>query len=76
MVARRIIAGLRGADPVDTYDGRGICYMEVGNDQVAKVDVTFMAGQRPSGALEGPDAALVADKSEFGTSRISRWFGA
>lgn len=76
VVARRIVAGLRGADPVDTYDGRGICYMEVGNDQVAKVDVTFMAGQRPSGALEGPDASLVADKSEFGTSRISRWFGA
>jgi sulfide:quinone oxidoreductase len=76
VVARRIIDGLRGADPVDTYDGRGICYMEVGNDQVAKVDVTFMAGQRPSGALEGPDASLVADKSEFGTSRISRWFGA
>lgn len=75
VVARRIIAQVRNEDQSATYDGHGICYMEVGRDQVAKVDVTFMAGQRPTGGLEGPDAALVADKSEFGTSRISRWFG-
>lgn len=76
VVARRIIALVRNEDPSATYDGHGICYMEVGHDQVAKVDVTFMAGQRPTGALEGPDVALVADKSYFGTSRIRRWFGA
>lgn len=76
VVARRIIARMRDEDASATYDGRGICYMEVGHDQVAKVDVTFMAGQRPSGALEGPDVALAADKSHFGTSRIRRWFGA
>ena len=75
-MARRIISQLRDEEPTSTYDGRGICYMEVGHDQVAKVDVTFMAGQRPSGELEGPDVALAADKSEFGTSRIGRWFGA
>jgi sulfide:quinone oxidoreductase len=75
VVARRILAGLRGVDPVDTYDGRGICYMEVGHDQVAKVDVTFVTGQRPTGGLEGPDVALVADKVVFGSSRIGRWFG-
>jgi sulfide:quinone oxidoreductase len=76
VVARRIIAHVRNEDASATYDGPGICYMEVGHDQVAKVDVTFMAGQRPSGLLEGPDEALVADKSYFGTSRIRRWFGA
>jgi sulfide:quinone oxidoreductase len=39
------------------------------------VDVTFLSGQMPSGGLEGPSAALAADKAEFGTSRIQRWFG-
>ena len=75
VVARRLIARLRGEDPRDTYDGHGVCYMEVGHDQVAKVDVTFMSGQRPSGWLEGPDVALVADKADFGSSRVRRWFG-
>ena len=58
-----------------TYDGRGICYLEFGDDQVAKVDVTFASGQTPHGKLEGPSAELAADKVEFGTSRVRRWFG-
>ena len=58
-----------------TYDGRGICYLEFGHDRVAKVDVTFRSGQTPRGALEGPSEQLAADKVEFGTSRIRRWFG-
>ena len=69
----------RGAHPgrrrVREYDGRGICYLEFGHDQVAKVDVTFVSGQAPRGGLEGPSRVLVADKVEFGTSRVRRWFG-
>ena len=42
---------------------------------VAKVDVTFLAGQSPAGDLEGPSADLVADKTAFGSERVSRWFG-
>jgi NADPH-dependent 2,4-dienoyl-CoA reductase/sulfur reductase-like enzyme len=56
------------------YDGRGICYLEFGHAQVAKVDVTFLAGRTPSGDLEGPSSALAADKAAFGTDRIRRWF--
>lgn len=67
--------GLRGTTDAGTYDGRGMCYLEFGRDQIAKVDVTFLAGQSPSGMLEGPSETLVADKAEFGTSRIRRWFG-
>jgi sulfide:quinone oxidoreductase len=74
VVADRIGAQLRGAGPSAEYDGRGICYLEFGNDQVAKVDVTFLTGARPTGGLEGPSAALAADKTEFGASRIRRWF--
>jgi sulfide:quinone oxidoreductase len=38
------------------------------------VDVTFLTGQRPAGGLEGPSLAVAADKAEFGSSRIRRWF--
>jgi hypothetical protein len=47
---------------------------EFGDDQVALVDVTFFGDQR-TGELQGPSAALAAEKVEFGSSRIKRWFG-
>jgi sulfide:quinone oxidoreductase len=75
VVAERIAAALRGADASAEYDGHGICYMEFGHHEVAKVDVTFLSGQAPRGTLEGPSPAFVADKVSFGSSRVSRWFG-
>ena len=58
------------------YDGRGLCYLEFGHDQVATVDVTFVSRRRARPAsFEGPSPALAADKAEFGASRIQRWFG-
>ena len=74
VVADSIAAQVRGATPSAGYDGHGMCYLEFGKDQVAKVDVTFVSGQPPSGSLDGPSADYVADKVEFGSSRIQRWF--
>lgn len=75
IAADRIAATIRGGGEPKTYDGRGICYLEFGHDQVARVDVTFLGGQAPRGALEGPSPALAVEKTEFGSSRIQRWFG-
>jgi sulfide:quinone oxidoreductase len=75
VVADRIIDAVRGEVASSEYGGNGLCYLEFGHDQVAKVDVTFLQGQAPFGGLEGPSAALAADKAEFGTTRIRRWFG-
>jgi sulfide:quinone oxidoreductase len=75
VVADRIIARVRGEVEADVYDGRGVCYLEFGGDQVAKVEVTFVSGQAPNGRLEGPSPALHDDKVDFGRSRVQRWFG-
>jgi sulfide:quinone oxidoreductase len=75
VVAERIIAAIREGDGSGEYGGRGMCYMEMGDNQVARVDVTFLSGQPPTGSLDGPSPAYVADKVEFGRSRIRRWFG-
>jgi sulfide:quinone oxidoreductase len=75
IVAGGISALVRGAGESAHYDGRGICYLEFGHNQVAKVDVMFVSGQAPRGTLEGPSPALVADKADFGSSRVQRWFG-
>jgi sulfide:quinone oxidoreductase len=74
VAADRIAAIIRGEPGSAEYDGRGMCYLEFGNDEVARVNVTFAAGQAPSGTYEAPSVALAADKGEFGSSRIHRWF--
>jgi|GEM_PF-2524746 sulfide:quinone oxidoreductase len=46
----------------------------MGAGQIALVDVTFFGDER-IGKLVGPSASYMADKAEFGSSRIKRWFG-
>lgn len=74
VVADAIVARARGGGSAG-YDGRGICYLEFGEGQVARVDVTFRSGQPPTGQFDAPSDLLARDKSEFGSSRIRRWFG-
>jgi len=73
VAAERIADRIRGVPSVAEYGGRGICYLEFGQGQVALVDVTFF-GEKRVGQLVGPSEAYAADKLEFGTSRIRRWF--
>jgi sulfide:quinone oxidoreductase len=75
VVAAAIAARLRGDPPSSAYDGRGVCYLELGQGQVAMVDVTFASGQAPAGTLQGPSAGVAADKAQFASTRIQRWFG-
>jgi sulfide:quinone oxidoreductase len=75
VVADQLIARLRGEWSPSTYDGHGTCYLEFGENQVARVSVTFLSGAAPVGDLEGPSQEIAADKGEFGSSRIQRWFG-
>jgi sulfide:quinone oxidoreductase len=75
VVAERIAARMRGAAETAEYGGHAVCYLEFGGDEVAKVDVTFLGGKPPVGDWEAPSRAIAADKAEFGTSRIQRWFG-
>ncbi|GAA2003103.1 NAD(P)/FAD-dependent oxidoreductase [Microbacterium ulmi] len=72
--ARIIAARVRGERTDAAYDGRGVCYIEFGGDEIGRVEVSFFDGH-PAGAFEGPSLALAADKQEFGASRIRRWFG-
>ena len=74
VVAAALLARHRGAASSTTYDGQGTCYLEFGRHEVGKVTVAFLAGHAPVGTLEGPSAAIAAEKSEFGASRVRRWF--
>ncbi len=74
VVADQIIHRVRTESEPSTYDGHGVCYLEFGDGTVATVEVTFLSGAAPVGDIHGPSRALAASKTEFGTTRIQRWF--
>jgi sulfide:quinone oxidoreductase len=37
--------------------------------------VDFLTGPKPVGTFQAPSEALVAEKADFGASRLERWFG-
>ena len=75
VVAEAITVQLRGGTPPDAYTGQGSCYVEFGHHQVGRVDVDFLSGPKPIGTFQEPSEALVAEKAQFGSSRLQRWFG-
>jgi sulfide:quinone oxidoreductase len=73
-VADRLIAIARSEGDLPTYGGRGVCYLEFGEDRVGEVDVTFLPGQPPFGVFREPSAEQAAGKVEWAASRARRWF--
>jgi len=74
-VAANLIAGFRRQQPTARYRGAGSCYIEFGGDRIARVDVDFFSGPKPTGTYHEPSVALRAEKQAFGASRRARWFG-
>ena len=75
VVARSIIASIRGGERPGPYDGRGSCYIEFGGGRVGRVDIDFLSGPTRTGVFQEPSTALVVEKEHFGSSRRARWFG-
>ncbi len=74
-VAANVVAKLRQQEPTAKNPGAGSCYIEFGANQIARVDVDFFSGPKPTGTYHAPSEALRAAKDEFGASRRARWFG-
>lgn len=74
VVAESIIAGQQATGSPAGYGGYGRCFVEFGEDGVAGVDVTALPGAAPVGTFESPTIELRNLKSEFGSTRIQRWF--
>ena len=69
VVATAIIAAAADGQTSETYGGHGQCYLEFGQGQVARVDVTFLTGQPPTGTYEAPSSGLADQKAEFGSTQ-------
>ncbi len=75
VAADLIVSVIRGGAPPAPYEGMGSCYVEIGEGRVARVDVNFLGGPKPTGTFRPPHDELVAEKANFGASRVERWFG-
>jgi sulfide:quinone oxidoreductase len=74
-VAANLIALSRQEEPSARNPGAGSCYIEFGAGRIARVDVDFFSGPKPTGTFHEPSEALRAAKEQFGSSRRARWFG-
>lgn len=74
-VAAAIAAEVDGSEPPPPFDGRGVCFVELGTDSAALVDGEFYAEPEPRVTIIGPDAAHAVEKRRFESERLERWFG-
>jgi sulfide:quinone oxidoreductase len=74
-VAANLVALFHQQEPTAKNPGAGSCYIEFGADRIARVDIDFFSGPKPTGAFHAPSRALRIDKEQFGASRQARWFG-
>ena len=75
-VADVLIDRLRSAGgPPEPYQGAAICYIEFGDDTVARVDVNFLSGPQPTADYHAPSLDYAEEKRQFGATRRRRWFG-
>jgi sulfide:quinone oxidoreductase len=75
-VADALVARLKNGAQPPPYGGVAVCYMEMGDDTVGKVDVNFLAGPAPTAVFSAPSLEFAEEKRQFGASRRARWFGA
>ncbi len=75
VVADDIAAEISGEDPPAPYEGSGVCYAEFGGGLVSKVEVNFLRGESPAAERHDPSREYAAEKTEFGATRRTRWFG-
>lgn len=74
VVAANITSMLRSEQPTARNPGAGSCYVEFGDNRIARVDVDFFSGPKPTGTFYAPSEAMQEDKKSFGTTRRARWF--
>jgi sulfide:quinone oxidoreductase len=74
-VADVLAARIAGGPPPARYAGEVICYIEMGDDTIGKVDVNFLSGPAPVAVFTPPSLATAADKRAFAAARRARWFG-
>jgi sulfide:quinone oxidoreductase len=73
VVAGQIADEINGKAPSATFDGKGFCFMETGNEQAGYVAADFFAEPGPALRLEPPSSENYEKKHDFERSRLREW---
>lgn len=65
---------IKGENNKEEFQGIGSCYLEMGAEKVAKVEANFLGANQPDLKFIGLSEKYKADKIEFETSRVKKWF--
>ena len=74
-VADHLITEIRGQGTPTPFDGTGSCYVEFGDQQVARLDADFLSGPEPVAPFVTASLELAQEKRDFASARRTRWFG-
>jgi len=75
IVAGNLIHEILGDGKKDMFDGKGACFMEVGDGRTAPVRANFYAEPNPKWELTPPSEDGFLEKRRFLEERMAAWFG-
>ncbi|MBI5088340.1 MAG: FAD-dependent oxidoreductase [Actinobacteria bacterium] len=73
-VADVLIAQIKGGPAPAPFAGEVICYVEMGDSTIGKVNVNFLSGPSPTAVYTPPSLAGADEKRSFAAHRRRRWF--
>ena len=74
-VADVLIAQLTGGPKPPPFAGEIVCYIEMGESVIGRVNVNFLSGPAPVAEFIPPSLDGADDKRQFAATRRRRWFG-
>jgi len=74
VVAQRIAATFTGQETDAAFDGRGGCFLEVGDGMAMMVEGEFLAEPQPQVRLTPADPSYFAKKRAFEAEHLNQWF--
>ncbi len=74
-VADVLIHQLKGGPPPAPFAGEVICYVEMGDSTIGRVNVNFLSGPAPTAVFTPPSLEGAEEKRQFAATRRERWFG-
>jgi sulfide:quinone oxidoreductase len=74
VVANNIAVKILGKGEPREFEGKGVCFLEVGGGQAALVEGEFFAEPVPRVRVTEPSAEGLRAKQDFEASRLAKWF--
>lgn len=74
VVAAQIVAEVLGLPATETFDGKGYCFVETGNQEALALQGEFLARPAANVVVEPPSKAGYEKKLAFERDRLARWF--